>query len=383
MKLFAKHIKLRSYMEKILCSNFITASLIGAIATAFCFSFVSCNKDNTAPQPTPGQPDPQAYFVNTAWPIDPEYQEYLLVQNSDIKEERPIFIGGTLGRNPDLNVYGKVWWSYSAYGKSYSGGHTGFGNYADSYYDSTNGKYTARVILNPNFELFGCPQFNIIIGNGVTSGTGGTTLFTVRIISARTYPIKYSYQVGCELFGSSYELDKRLTKAFADAGTKVTHTEEKTNLPVVTISPGTFTGAARYVQLNISTDTSNRFRLISVSDISDINSDVLGITWHYPETGTLSYEFSFVIYNHAINRFSGDKLKKILTYTTIHELGHGRSIYGRITDDMQNTGHNGINKKLCVMRSGFSADSDTLNLIINNPVFCSGHQQYLLNQEYY
>lgn len=101
---------------------------------------------------------------------------------------------------------------------------------------------------------------------------------------------------------------------------------------------------------------------------------------------------SFIFCDRETNYASANSLEKQeKTSRTIHELGHARGMrlnedYGYITaltsDHIQ--GHNGKNKGTCLMRVPSKPEdprytSDLYGKTLEEPKFCSGHIQMLLN----
>ncbi len=102
-----------------------------------------------------------------------------------------------------------------------------------------------------------------------------------------------------------------------------------------------------------------------------------------PNLSTYSLIWNERTTNTSIDCVSYSNLAKSI----LHELGHARAgnltngngYFEQLTDDTHKEGHNGKNKKTCVMCYSDEMTDEQMGQWIKEPQFCEGHLQMLLN----
>lgn len=332
------------------------------------------------------EPHPESYLVDSEERITTEYPVYLYVvgnsQDEQYREIRDIYCGGTLANNDEVDD--QVWWYNHALDK---GEKADFYNTINSYFNRGNKKFTAGLL----FKITGYPQVGTEYNYTIFRGAPGSSYFgtyqkqfKIRAIASRHYRIDYYAQSGYDSFSLGLNLDYTIKKQFAAAGTDVTITSINTALPAAPLDPGDppeYPGLTEYYERNKGSGVSI-FRLMAVSNVTLLDDDVKGVTNRKADANDILINGTSFTFYDRLSLYSGETLQRMLTYVTLHELGHCRGIYAEVEDTSDPTlkRHNGSGKQTCMMLNGVS--SSTLTEILNKLNYCSGHQQFFLNQEF-
>jgi hypothetical protein len=209
-------------------------------------------------------------------------------------------------------------------------------------------------------------------------------------INSRDYKIKYSYQVGKDIFNNAVadEFFLKSSTAFDEANSAMIWENEFTDLAAEDVDyndPTPGAGLVTYIRECIDpafdiTILDKSSRLIAVKDITNYPEPnpgqvTLGITFsHYDNELTSYLGYSFL----RVDPHNNDK--KLLAGTAIHELGHLRGQGSAFLFNFAHTDHNGVRKaKKCVMWNFADLTPAEKAFLIDNPLFCAHHVQIFLN----
>lgn len=396
----------------------------------------SCSADTTGVAQNGGtgsqnESSPYTYRMKllTIHEIEPEYSTYYLIPN----EERPIMVGGFSQKEftylETNGIDGKLRQSPIGYGvdqakwKSESGSYYGF---------------TAPLNIGA-VGFYGGENGNTFKITGKTDG--GTSVETLndvtaivayrRSFSARYYGYMKNHDISPYIdeqkiknafykSNTTFSIDKSGTKELADESLNWSYTEdvgayiaavvpEEDNLPDKSI----FILGLNYYSFVMPDPVDTKKYLLSDCDIAYTHM----VIYRNTTTKEIVKELAFILefdkkINDKVDNLNGMnstwKITKsqATTFFTLHELGHSRGMdlmskdannqethyYPGLTGTFHTEGHNGVNSKYCVMRSG--ADPDFTrppnNDYSNKPPivsamqqsdmgFCSGHNQMLFN----
>ncbi|MEO8167418.1 MAG: hypothetical protein ABI623_04165, partial [bacterium] len=285
---------------------------------------------------------------------------------------------------------------------------------------SPNGAYFQRLDLDPSalptlvdnddFQFRGGVGANIGERTGGPNGTVYTPAVngfgdpvTFRHVHSRRYNVEYSCKQGYDIQSRSFDLTTRLNKAYeTDAGTKINMYNNNLSIPVtdevILISDPEIASdqleltwardhASQSWRDDVNQKRTNTCLLYGLNNL--IEKDRAGNITHFFDdavgisgTGALP-SYSFILVNRIENIFiPGTTRQKEFTRVIIHELGHQRGLSGSMYHGGHPMGHKGTNTLSCVMNNPgeYSWYGTTeITQTRENPVFCEGHQQKLLN----
>lgn len=344
--------------------------------------------------------------------IKPEYLKYLMVReeigaNVYYEPDRDIWVGGK--HNKSTNI----WWS-----NSYNPGVDQHGNFCWKAMGTKNID-TKKDIYYATLRIAGdnIPsniaqlEYSLRIGS-FPPDQQSTSSCWIKFINPRKYHIEYNHQAGYDVLSrSSTDWEAKLMNAFNGASTTIVKQPGKfpysSNLQtriVDVVSNNQTIDDDRlwiYVRDNASpayrvSGAMNAYRyktalLYGIKDIKvyeRINGVLVEDNVSYKDAtglstcGQLNVDdvdplpyYSVIIADRIESAISDiNERKKEFTRVIIHELGHQRGIAVAVSHKY---GHKGTDSLYCVMRDG-----EYQSEIRNNPVFCEGHRQRLLNKHF-
>lgn len=263
------------------------------------------------------------------------------------------------------------------------------GNANNCYYDPSTGEFTQPIEI-PTYNHSGPFSIAAYLGHD----TDKTTLNTCNVFfdygQDRLFSIRYSYQKNCNLFDSTnvgYEPYKRINNAFD--GTHVVFTSDKTDLQngIIHYDP-IYDKFWVYIHDSINSSPPPNCSMVVMVENNDYFGDYTkGITaqYHYIDKITDEEDSCHCTFIFRERSFTSDITnltnidkpgQKEIVRTVIHEMGHLRT--PSITDD--STEHNGVGKNhKCVIFNRTGITDEEFIKILENPIFCEGHKQNLLN----
>ncbi|MBI2417284.1 MAG: hypothetical protein HYV28_05165 [Ignavibacteriales bacterium] len=236
----------------------------------------------------------------------------------------------------------------------------------------------------------------------------------VKYITKRDYNVNYYYMTGNDLRDPSVatKFEIEADAAFIEAGTNFNLIPNNCNpleykihdltQPNVSLAEQLFNWYNTHYYQFFSVADDDVFLMAVDSIVSaETKYSILGDTYTY-HFGTSQRHLSFsAVFTQRIKKLQNlfnpiipdEYIKKYITQTAIHELGHARGHnfemtngaigYGHldITDAAHVHGHNGTGNSICLMRY-LNINSNEWKAMLDKPRFCEGHKQMLFNTDW-